>query len=705
MKRILKIFPVILILFLFGCAASELITRNYYILEYFSHSEKEELFQDEPFDSSVMIMDTKIPQTYSRKQIVIRHFGPKITYSDYDIWGVKLSDIIPDLITKRLNKYNIFKRAQREFYAEKPDYEINTTINNIELYQSEYYKQAHLNMDFYLKKIDEDVVIVHHSVNKEEVLLDEEMDTFVQVINDLILTESDKFFVKIVNHFLKEKLSTIIGEAEVIDSLFIEITEEEEISSGTGLLLLPAITKTDDEPHYKIYDKYGYEVTGKIGDAIPLAEEIYSIKYGSGDLNQMMGKKGIKIVPRYKTIIEPDWGCLLVDVIDEKRNFAKVRYEIFDVESGESFGSEFPVEEEIGEQQKIWVLKPALYKVTINNEPFNTYRDFTTIYISEGKTQRLTIVVGTDEDDNPTNMVGAGVLEEDVTLAALQKIKFNSAIHANMNVNSDNESNKDEHETTITMNLQLDNRMVYDNFPIHYSLKNLTELGTTKYPDSDFRISSDDMDLKNTLIYYFWEKLGLYARLDMNSHFFKANYYSSDKFNFIKQDVDGNIIEQGQNVDKIEIKSHFFPLVLKEGLGINLRLLSHAKASLYLRTGFGMRQDINNDVFTDTGTDSLNSLIYRVYEEEESVYKEGTEISVVGNFQLPFNLSYNTNADFLFPFAKEEKYSMEWENVFNIKLFKYISLDYKIKLKNKQIEDDYIISEHTLFLRVTYILR
>ena len=252
------------------------------------------------------------------------------------------------------------------------------------------------------------------------------------------------------------------------------------------------------------------------------------------------------------------------------------------------------------------------------------------------------------------------------------------------------------------MNLQLDNRLVYDNFPIHYTLKNLTELGTTKNPDIDFRITSDEMDLKNTLIYYFWEKLGLYARLDMNSHFFKENDYRTDKFNFIKKDVSGKIIDHGENVDKVEIKSYFFPLVLKEGLGINFRVLSLAKASLYLRAGFGMRQDINNDVFNYSHTDSLN---YRVYLEEESVYKEGTEISVVGNFQLPFNLSYSTNADFLFPFEKGEKNSMEWENVFNIKLFKYISLDYKIKLRNKQVEDDYIISEHTLFLRVTYILR
>ena len=51
--------------------------------------------------------------------------------------------------------------------------------------------------------------------------------------------------------------------------------------------------------------------------------------------------------------------------------------------------------------------------------------------------------------------------------------------------------------------------------------------------------------------------------------------------------------------------------------------------------------------------------------------------------------------------------AVEWENVFNLKLFKYISLDYKIRLRNKQSEDgnEYIVDRHTLFLRITYFLR
>ncbi|MCK4311461.1 MAG: membrane integrity-associated transporter subunit PqiC, partial [Candidatus Cloacimonetes bacterium] len=120
MKKNLILSTVLLILF--GCMAGEIITPNYYILEYYSHSEKEELKQETPFELTVFVLDTKIPKTYNRNQIVVRHFGPRITYSSNDLWGVKLSKIIPDLIKKRLDSYNIFKQTQREFLATHPEY-------------------------------------------------------------------------------------------------------------------------------------------------------------------------------------------------------------------------------------------------------------------------------------------------------------------------------------------------------------------------------------------------------------------------------------------------------------------------------------------------------------------------------------------------------------------------------------------------------
>ena len=707
MKRNLILSTVLLILF--GCMAGEIITPNYYILEYYSHSEKEELKQETPFELTVFVLDTKIPKTYNRNQIVVRHFGPRITYSSNNLWGVKLSKIIPDLIKKRLDSYNVFKQTQREFLATHPEYELITTLNNVEMYQSETIFQARLNIDFALRKSEGETNIVEHSANVEKILLARDFDTFVQTINDIILAETDNFTRKVQLYYTlgpdAEKQTLEITEE--LDTSLVEVLDEEVTAGGKGLLLLPAITRTDNEPYYKIIDKYGYEYSGKMGTAIPLLEGLYTIEYGSGKPAQRLVQKNIKIVPRYKTIIDPDWGCLIVDVMDENRNFAKVRYEVFDLKDGESYGSEFPAEVEVGEQEKVWVLRPGLYKITVNNEPFNTYRDFTTVFVEEGTAQKLTVVMETDEEGNPTTMSGAGILEESFLEASLGKTKFSSAIHANVNVNSNNEADKDNPETTITLNTQLENYLIYDLDPIHYTLKNLIEVGTSKTTDIDFRLAADEFDLKNTGIYYFLKNLGFYARFDVNSHFFKEKFYSSDKFYYTKIDKD-NIVADSVFADEVKIKSSIFPLVLKEGVGINYRILNYPRANLSLRAGFGMRQDMNDDVYelTDTQTDSLG-FEHRTYNELESVSKTGTEVSLIGSFQLPFNLTYSINADFLFPFEKDEDYTMEWENSINLKLFKYISLDYKLKLENKipEIGDEYIVKKHTLFLRITYFLR
>ena len=700
------------IIFLFGCMARNIVPRNYFILEYYSHSEKDELKLEKPIEQSVYIEDTKVPRTYNRKQIVVRHFGPRITYSDNNLWGVKLSKIIPNLLKKRLDSYNMFKNTQRELFTSTPGYIIDSNINNIEMYISETLYQARLNIDFTYRKKDTENPLVVHSANIERVMLKQDFDTYAQTINEILLEEIDKFAAKIniYNAYGPQALIEQDNLPIEIDPLLVEILDSEEDNSGKGLLLVPAITRTENEPYYKVYDKYGYERSAKIGEAFPLMEGTYSLEYGSGNQDQKMIRKNVKVHPRYKTIVEPDWGCLIVEIMDESRNFAKVIYEIFDLNDGESFGSEFPAEVELGEQEKVWVLKPGHYKITINNEPFNTYTDFTTVLIEEGSVQKLTIVMETDEEGNPTNMAGAGILEESFLAASLEPLKLSSAIHINGNLNSDNEINENDPEVIITMNSQLENYLIYDKDPLYYNMKSVIDLGISKTTDTDFRLASDEFDLKNTGIYYFVKDLGFYGRFDVNSHFFDEKQYSSEDFYYKK--FDDNNIAIGDSVlsDEIKIKSSFFPIELKEGIGINYRILNLSRANLSFRAGFGIRQFFNDDVFVYNPSETFidaNNIEHRRYYELASTNTTGTELSLVGSFQLPFNLVYASNADFYFPFEKNDEYTFEWENSFNLNLFKHISLDYKFNLE-KLGEDsgiDYLVREHSLFLRVTYFLR
>lgn len=688
-----------------GCTIGKITPTNYYVLEYFEHLQNDNLYREIPLEKSVWIKDLKIPSNYNRKQIVLRHFGPKITYASKELWGIKLTEIIPDFINKKLERYNVFQTTNRDVLNERPDFIISSKITNIEFYQNENSSQARLVMEFNLKEGDKEIIIVQHHVSRDEFLADDSFDNFVLKINDIVLNEIDNFILKMENYFdtgIVEKLA----ETEEKNKELTFVQEKRKVK-GMGFLYLPAISQTDNEPYYTVYDQNGLIVgSARMGESTILSEGKYTVHYGSGSSAQMLTKKNVEILQRYKTVVEPDWGVLMVDILDEERNYAKVRYEIFNAESGESFGGEFPADEEIGEKRRVWILKPGLYKITINDKPFNTLTDFTTVLVENGQLQDLRIVMGIDENNNPTNLVGAGILSGSETLKASEDWKLFSSIHGNFNANSNNATDKNKQEFTLNLNTQMENRLVYDKIPFHFTSKNIIDLGTSKSSDTDFRLSLDEFDLKNTFIYYFIKDVGFYSRFNMNSHFFPTYYYPTEAEAYKKFDENGNEIEAAIDAEKILLNPAVYPLNLKEGIGLNMRLLNRANVNLYFRTGFGLEQDIKKDVFQKGIFIDDETGQYFKYDILESEYKKGTELSLVGSMRFPFDLTYNTDAYILFPFDKSINKTVEWENTFNMKIFKYVSLEYKLKLENKELNnEEYIYSEHSLFLRLTYILK
>jgi hypothetical protein len=668
------------------------------MLDYFNHLDNKELIREKPFDYSVWVTETKVPQNYARRQIVIRHFGPKITYDQYHLWGVKLSSIIPEILLKKIGNYRFFKQARTELVREKADFIIESKIANIEFTKSNHINQARLVMEFTLRKTDQETILIRHQINREDKLSDASFDNFVLRINTILLQEMDVFLEKTKQYFETGlvKSETIVEKAVTQHT---KQTADISLIDGMGTINLPNISGTDNEPYYQVLDKRGNEVASeRMGTAVALPTGEYHVVYGSGSHRQMMMQENVPVHARYQTTIEPDWGCLLVDIQDEDRNYAKIRYEIFDAETGESYGDEFPKNEEIGEKEPVWILPPGLYRVIINNEPFNTIRNYTTVLVEVGKMHRLRIVVGLDEDGNPTNLIGSGILSGKELLGQNKLWKIYSAIHGNLSVVSKNETDKDEQETSITLTSQLESQLVYDKKPFHFISKNIIDLGTTKTSDTDFRLSLDNFDFKNTFIYYFLQDIGLYARLNMNTHLFPSYSYFSEPTDYVLIDEIGDTLSTHVGKTKILTNPIFYPLNLKEGAGLNIRVFNLARVSTYLRFGFGMEQNIRKDVFAK---DSNLNVFYR----QKSEYKEGMEISIISSIQLLPSVTYATDAYVLFPFNSKKNRTIEWENTITFKLFRYVSLDYKLRLENRFInEDEYLYNRQSLFLRVTYFL-
>lgn len=467
---------------------------------------------------------------------------------------------------------------------------------------------------------------------------------------------------------------------------------------GMGRIFLPAMTNPENEPFYFVSDQYDNIIeTTPMGSSTFLRPGNYFIKVGSGSEDQMITQE-ISIERGQTKILEPDWSTLRVRIIDEARNSYDSRFEIFDNKTAESYGIGFGVREELGEQVKTWILRPGRYKVILNGEPFNTYRDFTTVDLVEGELRNLTIVV----DSVTGNMLGAGLLDVIQYKDGTRNWKLSSTIHANANISSDNSADKDNPSTRILVTTQLDNRVYYDLFPYYFSSRNIIDFGITKDDDFDTRISVDSFKLRNTFVYYLLRFAGVYSRLDLETHLFPERHFFSDPRKILIKDSEGETLKKFYDKDKLTIRPSFYPMNFKEGAGLNIRLFNTARANLNLRTGVGFRQDIYNDVYVYSG--GTNDEGYEVFNEVSNTYQEGIEMSVLGNFNTKFNIGYNTIAEILIPFDSGGSNVYEWENIITLKLFKYLSLDYKINISYNKDFRDYTVIDHNLFLRFTYFL-
>jgi len=408
-------------------------------------------------------------------------------------------------------------------------------------------------------------------------------------------------------------------------------------------------------------------------------------------------KSGVVVRVGQRTIVEPDWGALTVDIVDERGEHLEVIYEVFDSSTGISYGSEYPAREALGDPPRVWHLTPGLYKVTVNNQPFNASRDFTTIQVEAGRWRRLTIV-GESEDDLFQGMIAAGILDEEEFWNVQGNWAYTSAIHGSINLDAQHPENLDSLLYSLDLNTQWDNQVRYQESPFSFMLNHVWELGLGLGSNEDLLVNRDLFSVRSSGVVDLLGGLGLYARLDANTHIFPRNRLFSDPMNLSLLDADGQLRETLNSVEQLQVQVPLFPLVLKEGLGINFRLLNRARASLTFRSGFGLQQDFNNN--------ALREVSPTVFQDVPDSTSMGLEVSALALVQPLPNLLINSNADILFPFLEGDSILFNWEVGMNLTLFRYLSLNYKMVMEKDSNYVDWRFNfDHRLLLRLTYLIR
>jgi hypothetical protein len=410
-----------------------------------------------------------------------------------------------------------------------------------------------------------------------------------------------------------------------------------------------------------------------------------------------------------RSSLERTWSELRVRILDDSQTRVRMIYDLWSQNEGDEgytkIGSDVSLsEDERGIEERLWILPPGNYMFTLGGNSWSTLRDFATVCLREGESPVLTVIV--DASTGVSNrLIGAGVLADELGVGHVRFHK--GAIHANLNISSNNEV--DEKDPSFSLNLagQFDNTIDHEFRPFHYNMRSIYDVGANFIKDSDARINKDNYSLKNALLLYPWKKekkffnnFALYGRADLNSHFWDEYTHFPDLKNYIVKDAEGNEIERALAQSKIRTKIALYPLRLKEGTGLTYRIAFSPNTWVSLRSGYGWVQDINHRSLSFTKVDSLG---FDVYTEAENRSDRGVEATLIFSAVNILNfLSINSTIDALFPFDDSGSIPrIENENRINFRIYRNISMDVSVNLLYDKTIREWLTYNYSTYLRMS----
>jgi len=478
------------------------------------------------------------------------------------------------------------------------------------------------------------------------------------------------------------------------------LTETVDDQLAFGRLFVPVMTVSEWEPYVRIYNSANNTVIDEYrpGKSIFLKPGKYTLLFGSSDDPIDMIQKHFTIFEHQTTLIEPDWSGLIVNVINENMEQVRYGYEIMHMSSGISAGTKYSKDESsFNDINSTWILPPGKYKIVKQGEQYNTITNFSTFDLKPGELTEMTVVI-----NDIQNFIGAGeigLLEKfDKRKKAWRNILN---LKGSVTLRSYNDEIEEENKTDITSKAKIDNKFIYDLKPYYLNFRQvLNEEFNKQDAINEFRVSLDELKFTNTAIYYFNNVFGFYGDINLDTKIFPSNYY----------DIGGDILSidrSGDSLhitgeDKFKLSDSFTPVNVEESAGLNFTFIKSSASELYLRAGFGFKQNFNDNVYMSVlSSDSLYT-----FAEQEDIYSNGLIFTAGADFNFTNSITYISLANLFYNLDGDRNYNFSWENDLLFKIFKYVSLDYSFILKYDYKSDakNYIIYDNRLALEFSYYL-
>ena len=478
--------------------------------------------------------------------------------------------------------------------------------------------------------------------------------------------------------------------------------DDTRLREGFGAVFVPAISDGDREPNVVILQRDEEVGRGPTGRRIQVPAGRTHVRVGSGSVSQTMDIV-VDIRPGQTVMVPVQWGGLVVEVVDENNLPHRGSYELIRMSDREVLGLGFGADTLLGETLRTWLLEPGLYRIVRAGSTYRARTDFATVSIPEGGLVLFKLV----EDPVTGDFRGAGVVTADELSSPMGMNRWTRRMVLGVNAGFTHSDGV----VGISDQLTLSGDMFWDTL-VTYEYGRNAFTGILEVEEGIIHVTPAEgeplplqksrdrlrLDLIYTMLLTDW--FGPYLSVGAVASLFPARVIATEDLTVRRIYSDGT--ERDQPVEafnSFETSGFLGSVQLRQGIGINLRLLRRTAANIGLRIGAGFRQNLFHDSFV---VEDLANSYETEYRELDGFNQTGIESVLTAKIRLLRFLTYVTEAEFFAGFPGYEGPVVLWNNTLSFRFTSFAALDYTFELSSQPSITDRLQLSQGVLLRLAW---
>lgn len=511
---------------------------------------------------------------------------------------------------------------------------------------------------------------------------------------------------------------------------------EHQIQMGKGAIFIPCMSEPTMEPDVTILNTRGkIVVTGKGGRKYSLPPDEYRVIIGSGDRKQKIEERAVVTEGKVTTIV-PTWSGLAIEIINEDNIPFRGEYELARIDRFEAYGRRTGRNPDLGENLKVWLLRPGVYKIIGVGENYNTLKNFVTVRLLPGEFTRYTLV----QDENTLEILGGGTVQMKAETDITSFWKYGIDVGGSVDFNFE----KDRHNDTIPVNdvnLSLISRfrLKFKKEPFDWDTRFKLDEGVKieKFDPSLLRSSPDELRLRSIFTWNVLSWLGPYGRMEaitgvIPQRVRRPDLGPNDQYYFVlfDQSMNPSIAPTIDSIgESYRTQPSFSPVTFEAGVGANMNMLGTRYFEARILTGLGFtyerywnektigeRKDVAIYIQADSLgghqiglkriIDSSNNTI--LIEQDEDRSDLGPEILLNTILRVSKVATIESELKYFAPFNRIELPDLYWRLLVSWRVIRMVTLDYEYKYTLVQTREETLQqneSKHRVLIRFSYTSR